>query len=176
VLNRKKARDPRYKIAYWNQNQKLEAVSTYLMLGNLSQTAIVTGIPLPTLKRWKTADWWKDYSLQLQSEDVQQLDSNLRRIVEKSMKTLEDRIDLGDHIYDQKTGKLARVPIKAHVALRITSELLDKRQDIHDEPPKEELEKTIDARLLKLAEEFSKFAVQQKTRTIDVPMVEVVEQ
>jgi len=123
----------------------------------MPQTAIVTGIPLPTLKSWKCADWFKEFALQLKTEDIQQLDSNLQRIVNKALKATEDRIDFGDAQYDQRTGDIVRIPIKAHVALKISTELLTKQQKLTENPIKEEVEKTIDDRLLKLSEEFAKF-------------------
>jgi hypothetical protein len=171
-MKRKVSKDRRYKRSIWTQNQKLEAVSTYLMLGNMAETAVVTGIPLQTLKMWKTMDWFKDYSLQLQSEDVQQMDSNLKRVIQKALKATEDRIDLGDAQFDQKTGEIVRIPIKAHVALKITTELLTKQQKLNENPIKEEVEKTIDSRLLKLSEEFARFA-NARANTIEIEAVDV---
>ena len=164
-MRRKDSHDRRYKKSVWTQNQKLEAVSTYLMLGNMAETAIVTGIPHQTLKVWKTTDWFKDYSLQLQSEDIQKMDGKLKRIVDKALKAVEDRLDLGDAQFDQKTGLITRVPVKAHVALKITSELMTKQEKLHSNPVKEEVERTIDDRLAKLSEEFARFA---SMKTIDV--------
>ena len=171
-MKRKTSKDRRYKRSVWTQNQKLEAVSTYLMLGNMAETAVVTGIPLQTLKVWKTTDWFKDYSLQLQTEDVQQMDSNLKRVIQKALKATEERIDMGDAQFDQKTGDIIRIPIKAHVALKITTELLTKQQKLNENPIKEEVEKTIDSRLLKLSEEFSRFA-NARANTIEIEAVDV---
>ena len=167
-MQRRASRDKRYKKSVWTQNQRLQAVSTYLMLGNMSETAIVTGIPLPTLKLWKQTDWFKEYSLQLQTEDVQQMDSNLKRVINKALKATEDRLDLGDAQFDQKTGEIVRVPVKAHVALKITTELLTKQQKLNENPIKEELEKTIDDRLLKLSEEFAKFASNKMSNAVAI--------
>ena len=174
VLTRKLSKSGRSERQIWTQNQKLQVVTTYLALGSVVETALVTGVPLKTIEAWKTSAWWKEFALKLQAEDVQQLDSNLKRIVEKSLKAVEDRLDNGDAMYDQKTGKVARIPVKANVALKISTELLTKRDKITEAPKKEEVEKTIDARLLKLAEEFSNFAKEQRQRTIDVPAVEIV--
>ena len=158
-MQRRTSRDKRYKKSVWSQNQKLQAVSTYLMLGNMAETAIVTGIPLPTLKLWKQMDWFKEFSLQLKTEDVQQMDSNLKRVINKALKATEDRIDHGDAQFDQRTGDIVRVPIKAHVALKITTDLLSKQQKLDETPiNREEVEKTIDERLLRLSAEFAKFA------------------
>jgi uncharacterized protein (DUF4415 family) len=168
-MQRRTSKDKRYKKSVWSQNQKLQAVSTYLMLGNMAETAIVTGIPLPTLKLWKQSDWFKEFSLQLKTEDVQQLDSNLKRVINKALKATEERIDFGDAQFDQKTGDIVRVPIKAHVALKITTDLLSKQQKLDENPiNKEEVERTIDDRLLKLSEEFAKFAGNKMNKLVPI--------
>lgn len=161
-MQRKKSRDRRYTKSHWTQNQKLQAVSTYLMLGNMAETAVVTGIPLATLKIWKVTDWFKEYCLQLQSEDVQQMDSNLKRVITKALKATEDRLDLGDAQFDQRTGEIIRIPVKAHVALKISTELMTKQQKLYENPVREEVERTIDERLLKLSEEFARFATMKR--------------
>jgi hypothetical protein len=171
-MKRAKSKDKRYATSVWSKNQKLQAVSTYLMLGNMAETAVVTGIPLITLKVWKTSEWFKEYSLALQTEEVQQMDSNMKRVVDKALKAVEDRIDFGDAQFDQKTGKITRVPVKAHVALKITTDLLARQDKIKSQPVREELEKTIDDRLLRLAQEFASFS---KPKVIDVQAVEVVQ-
>jgi hypothetical protein len=121
------------------------------------------------LNHWKASPWWKDYLLQLQTEDVQQLDANIRRVVDKALKAVEDRIDFGDAQFDQKTGKITRIPVKAHVALKITTELLNRKDKIESAPLKEQVEKTIDERLLKLSQEFKRFA---STRVIEGEVVQ----
>lgn len=168
-MQRRKSRDKRYKKSVWSQNQKLQAVSTYLMLGNMAETAIVTGIPLPTLKLWKQTDWFKEFCLQLKTEDVQQMDSNLKRVINKALKATEDRIDNGDAQFDQRTGDIVRVPIKAHVALKITTDLLSKQQKLEENPvTKEQVEQTINERLLKLSEEFAKFAGNKTQASVPI--------
>ena len=168
-MQRRAAKDKRYKKSVWSQNQRLQAVSTYLMLGNMAETAIVTGIPLPTLKLWKQMDWFKEFSLQLKTEDVQQMDSNLKRVINKALKATEERIDFGDAQFDQRTGDIVRVPIKAHVALKITTDLLAKQQKLEENPiNREEVEKTIDERLLKLSAEFAKFAGNKMSNAVPI--------
>ena len=157
-MQRKKSKWPMFKKARWTDNQKLEAVASYVMLGNLTETALATSVPRDTLKAWKTTDWWRDLQLQIRDEDVQKLDSNLQRVIGKALKATEDRLDAGEYQYDPKTGKVIRIPVKAQIALRITTDLLTKQDKIRDKPAIQEVEKTIDARLSKLAEEFVKFS------------------
>jgi hypothetical protein len=146
------------KLGHWTQNQKLQAVSTWLMLGNMAETAIVTGIPLPTLKNWRYTDWFKEMALQLQGEELDKTTASMRKLVDKALKAVEDRLELGDAMFDQKTGKIVRIPVKAQVALKISTELITKQQALQENPQKQEIEKTVDDRLLKLSEEFAKFA------------------
>jgi len=153
-----------HKKARWTEQQKLQAVATYVMLGNLTETALATEIPRYTLREWKVKDWWKDLVNQIREEDVQQLDSNLQRVIQKALKATEDRLDAGEYQYDPKTGKVIRIPVKANIALKITTELLTKQEHMRDKPERMEVEKTIDARLAKLADEFVKFS---SARTIN---------
>jgi len=164
-MKRGKSKYPWFKKALWTQNQKLEAVATYVMLGSLTETALVTGIPRDTVKSWKLTPWWKEIQSQIRQDDIQALDSNLQRVIGKALRATEDRLDAGEYQYDPKTGKVIRIPIKASVALKITTELLTKQDILRDVPERMEIEKTVDARLAKLAEEFQKFA---KAKTIDV--------
>ncbi len=151
-------RDKRYKKKQWSQNQKLQVVATYAILGSMAQTAIATSVPFETIKTWKQMPWFKETLLQIRDEDIQALDSNLQRVIDKALKATEDRVDFGDHQYDPKTGKVVRIPVKAQIALRITNDLLNQQEKLRDKPEKQQVEKTIDARLAKLAEEFGRFA------------------
>lgn len=161
-MKRGPSRDKRYKVKHWTKEQKLQAVSTWLMLGNMAETALVTSIPIQTLKSWKTTDWFKEYVLQLQAEDVQQMTSKMKKVIDKALKAVEDRIDLGDAQFDQKTGGIVRIPIKAQVALKITTDLMARQDKLNSSPIKEEVEKTVDDRLLKLKEQFSMFVLEQQ--------------
>lgn len=144
--------------AVWGPDQRLNAVAQYIQLGNMRTVCLVTGIPLATLNSWKLQPWWKELATQVRDEDAQQLDSNLKGIIDKAIKAVEERIDKGDHIFDQKTGKVRRVPIRTAVALKVTTELLARQDKIRAAPVAKELEKTIDARLNKLVDEFQRFA------------------
>ena len=143
----------------------------------MAETAVVTGVPLQTLKVWKTTDWFKEACLQLQQEDLQQTSSKLKKIVEKALKSVEDRLDNGDAMYDQRTGSIVRIPVKAQVALKISTELMTKQEKLLANPhQKEDIQKTVGDRLLKLSEEFASFATKKFSsmeQPIDVVAKEV---
>ena len=150
---------------HWSDNQRIGAVTTYLASGNLSLTSVATSIPLATLNRWKISPWWKQLVEDIRSEENLQLDSKLAKVVNKSVDQLLDRVENGDYQYDQKTGHMVRVPVKARDAAKITTDMIDRRQLLQGKQvEKADSTKKVEERLLKLAEEFGKFA---RSKVID---------
>lgn len=143
---------------YWKEAKKIEAVTTYLALGNLAETSRVINVPIPTLKDWKTQDWWKTYVEDIQSESNVATDKKISKIIDKALDLLVDRMDEGNYQYDQARGKLVKVPLNAQDLNKVATALFDKRQLIRKQPTsiKTNPENT-EARLLKLAKEFAKF-------------------
>ena len=166
ALARRKSKTSPTSDAWWGKDQRLQAAACYVMLGNMREVAAATGISYNTLNSWKTADWWKDLILQIRDEDVAQLDSKIQKIVGLALNTVEDRLNKGDYQYDPKTGKPIRIPVKAQIALKVTTDLLARQEKIRSAPVRAEIEKTIDARLSKLADEFHRFA-KGGTKTIN---------
>ena len=159
--------------AHWSDNQRVGAVTTYLASGNLSLTSVATEIPLATLNRWKVAPWWKELTETIRSEENLVLDSKLAKIVDKSVGQLMDRIEHGDYQFDQKTGAIVRVPIKARDASKITTDMIDRRQLLQArQVEKKEGPTKIEERLLKLAESFASFGkariVKHEPEVIDL--------
>lgn len=135
---------------------------TYLALGNLSETSKVINVPLPTLSKWKNAPWWKEFVDDIQSGDNQRSDNKMSKVIDRALDILVDRLEQGDYQYDQKTGKLVKVPLKARDLERISSGLFDKRQLLRKQPTNIKADSlTQTDRLLQLAEQFAKFAGQK---------------
>ena len=86
----------------------------------------------------------------------------MSKVIDKALDILMTRIEEGDYQYDQKTGRLVKVPLKARDLERVTSGLFDKRQLIRKQPTNIKQDPTNQAdRLLKLAEQFAEFAGQK---------------
>lgn len=149
---------------WWSDNQRVEAVTAYLACGSPSQVCVALGIPISTFQRWKASTWFKELVEQLRNEDTLKLDAKLTRIVEKSLVQIEDRIDNGNYTYNPRTGEYDRVQAKLLDITRAATALLERQEKIRAMPEKAEIDKTIDARLAKLGEEFTKFA---RARTIE---------
>jgi hypothetical protein len=158
---------------WWSDNQRIEAVTAYLACGSPTQVCVALGIPLPTFNRWKTSTWFKELVEQLRNEDTLKLDAKLTRIVEKSLVQIEDRLDNGNHNYNPRSGAYDRVPVKLADITKAAASLMEKQAKLREIPERAEIDKTIDARLAKLGEEFTKFS---KAKTIEGTVINIGDQ
>lgn len=160
----------------WSDNQKMEAVQSYLLLGNLAMTGRILGIPEITLRVWKRTEWWKDAVAEIKSQERVQLSGKMKKLLDASLSVVEDRLINGDFQFDQKTGEVVRKPVNMKDAHKVAMDMQE-RQEMLDKALTEKEDTSdagIETRLLKLAEQFADMAskkIQQKSdisRTIDV--------
>lgn len=147
----------------WSDSQKIEAVTTYLALGNLVLTSNVLKIPEMTLRGWKQTEWWRELEAELKVQDELQLSARLKRIVESTLEVTEDRIKNGDFVYDNKTGSLLRKPVNMRDAHKVTMDMIEKREQLLGKQPVSVAMEQIDERLKKLAEKFEQIAAKKNT-------------
>ena len=144
---------------HWSDNQKIEAVTTWLATGNMALTAAALSIPHITIRQWKAKPWWNQMVDDIRSEENLQLDAKLSKVVNKSVEALLDRVEHGDFQWDQKQCKMIRKPINARDASKVTIEMIDRRELLQGKKEqKQDSTKVIEDRLLKLADEFTRFA------------------
>lgn len=160
---------------HYSDSQKLEAVTTYLALGNLVLTASVLKIPEFTLRNWKQKDWWKELEGELAVQDDIQLSSRLKRIIETTLSATEDRIKNGDWIYNNKEGSLMRKPVNLRDVHKVTMDLVDKREHLAGKQAPQVSMEALDDRLLKLAEKFAEIAKTNTKAVVEVTDVIFVE-
>lgn len=144
----------------YSDNFKLKVLTTYLATGNYLLTAKIFNISEHTIReQWSKQNWWHDTIDQIKDAEHVELDSKLKKIVEKSLSSLEDRLEKGDMIFT-KDG-LMRVPVKARDLNNILKESFNQRVVLLKEKNAKEhqivVEKQQD-RLIRLAEEFAKIA------------------
>ena len=108
----------------------------------------------------------------IRSEEEQQLDAKLTKIIDKTLEKLVDSIENGEHIYDQRTGKIKRMPAKMRDLNNAFNTILDKRQLIRKQPTKIIEQTSTATQLQQLADSFAKF-VQKKVD--ELPEVEYIE-
>lgn len=160
----------------WDKKKQLAAVTTYLATGSIAETSRICNIPYRTVQSWKLdSDWWQQTIDEIQSGENQKTDVKMSKVIDKTLEMLMSRIEEGDYQYDQKTGRLVKVPLKARDLERISSGLFDKRQLIRKQPTNIKQSDLNQAdRLLKLAEQFAKFTTgkEQAPELIDEYIVE----
>lgn len=159
----------------WSDSQKLEAVTTYLSLGNLSLTGRVLKIPEMTLREWKQKDWWKDMEGELKVQENIQLSSRLQKIIESTLAVTEDRLLHGDFIYDNRSGQMVRKPVSMKDAHKVAMDMMNRRDYIDNQKPQSVSVEQIDDKLKKLAEKFEQIA-SGKTTVVEVTDVIIGEE
>lgn len=159
----------------WSDKQKIEAIQSFLLLGNLALTSRMLGIPEITLRQWKATEWWSNQVEELKHQEKTALSGKLKKIVNAATMAVEDRLANGDWIYDQKTGDMRRKHVSMKDAHKVAVDLMA-RQDIMEKkntPASQELEDG--ERLLKLAERFATFVKPQAPllERVDVDITDV---
>lgn len=162
---------------WWSDSQKLETVKCWLLTGNLAMTAGIVKVPEDTVRRWAKTTWWAQIVDDLHQEDQLLLSARLKKIVDKSFDVIEDRLEKGDFVYDQKTGQMRRKQVNMRDAHKVAIDLVDKREKLlAGHGPKASEEQVAD-KLIKLAEKFAELAGARKleTNTIEATDVQVKE-
>lgn len=163
---------------HWGDAQKLEAVQFYLMCGSVKGTAAALRIPKPTLVMWRASAWWKDLEAELKLQDELQLSARLKKIAEKSFAVVEDRLEHGNFIFDQKTGEVRRLPVSLKDAHKVALDVVQQREHISTRQVEKANDGQIMQKLEQLAESFAAMASDKFNRLKDeertIEMVEEV--
>lgn len=147
---------------WWDEKKKLEVVTTYLALGNRNEASRVCNVPIATVKSWSMQPWWQELITSIQSGEGQRSDNKMSKVIDKALDLIVDRLEQGDYQYDQKTGRLVKVPLKARDLERVASGLFDKRQLIRKQPTNIKTSDIGQADMLvKLAQQFATMAGQK---------------
>lgn len=154
----RKRKNPKAPNSPWTDQTKVMVVTQYLALGKAPLVEALTGVPRQTIRLWKTQPWWGELVAEIQSEDSQERDIKLDKIVNKSLDLINDRLDNGDTLYNSKTGEILRIPVKLRDISRVTVDMIQKQQEIRDKPYIRASEEQNADRLLKLAKQFALFA------------------
>jgi hypothetical protein len=159
----------------YSDSQKLEAIHSYLALGNLALTSRVLAIPEITLRKWKAEEWWTKTVEEIKMQDRIQLSARMKKIVEASQTIVAQRLETGDPILNQKTGEIIYKPVSMKDAHKVAVDLIDRGKEL-DKLTTEHvaIEKQDDRKLEMLAERFAEMATKSiekqynKQRTVDV--------
>ncbi len=161
--------------AHWSDRQKIEAVTTYLMLGSIPLVAATLKIPEETLWRWKKTDWWHESIHEVKSEESLVLSTKIKKIVDKSWDVVADRMENGDFVYDQKAGQLIRKPVSMRDASKVAIDSSNLREKLNMTENFTVANEQIEEKLGKLAKAFQDLA-KGVVKTQDVEDIEYIEE
>lgn len=156
-----------------NFDKKQEVVTQMLALGNQRLVASLTGVKYETISAWKKQEWWKELEQQIKVEKSVKLDTKLSDLVDRSLSIVQDRLENGEIIMNNKTGELVRKPVGLRDTSRVAVDLLARQHIINkDAEDRVERQESMKETLSALAKEFAKWAKKDKAE--DIEYVEVV--
>ena len=144
-------------VGLWSDKKKNEALAIYIATRSPTLTSEQSNVPITTIKKWQQQPWWKDKLKEAQEQDYEKLDVKLSKALDKALDQVMDRLEKGDYIYDVRTGKTRRIPVKLRDVTNTVNSVIDKRQLIRKQPTKIVEQQSTAAQLQNLAEQFTKF-------------------
>lgn len=166
----------------WSDKQKLQAVQSWLALGNLALVARIHGIPEDTLRDWRVTTWWKETVEDLKLSEKVELSARMKKLIEASQTLVAQRLETGDPIMNQKTGEIVYKPVSMKDAHRVAVDLIDRRANVEKLTQDNEMtDERADDKLAKLAERFAEMATKSietqinKRRTVDAEDIEMAQ-
>lgn len=169
ALSMKKAHTELHKPGYkYSVEKRIEVISTWLALGNLRQTAAITGVSYQLCLNWKSQPWWQEMINEIQAARKFKVDNKLNKIIDKALSVIDDRLDNGDFVYNQKTGEISRKPVSLKEARGAANDLLQRQvalSKLEIETQQAAKQDSVKDQIALLAQEFAKFNTK---RTIEV--------
>ena len=165
--------------ASWNK--RMDAVARYMLLGNMRVVSEQVGVTYNQLVEWKRSPWWPEMVETIRRQKKGKTNQSITKIIEQSLDVIEDRLENGDFIMNNKTGEIVRKPVGVKEATTIAHQLLQRQQAIEElEAKLSSNEDTVQETLSLLAKEFQKW---NKTKRVskdnenaeDLPFVEIID-
>ena len=107
--------------------KKVRVVTQTLATGNMRLVSELEGVSYSTIREWKCTPWWAELAAEIKAAHKAGVDSKLNRIINKALDTMEDRLDNGDVVWNQKTGEISRKPVSIKEARGAANDLLQRQ-------------------------------------------------
>lgn len=139
--------------------KRLAAVEKFMLLGNLRLVSEQTGIAYAVLQMFKKEPWWAEAVEQIRAQRAVHKNNKIEKIIELGLDVVEDRLENGDFILNNKTGQIIRKPVSAKEAGNITTGLIQRQTAIEELAKKHNTEQhTVQETLVLVAKEFAKLS------------------
>ena len=127
------------------------AVTQYVLLGNMERVSENLGIPGETLSHWKcNTEWWVDLVAKIRDEKQDEIDATFSDIIQSAASNIVERINNGDEQVT-KDGDIVRKAMSGRDLATVMGITFDKRQVVRMLPTSIRAEST-DSRLNALAD------------------------
>lgn len=156
---------------------KYSIVAQYMAMGSAAKVARLTKVPVTTINAWMKQPWWLEIEENIKSERNAELNNKLSSAIDKSLEVIQQRLEEGDVVLNNKTGQMINKPVALRDAVAAGNALLARKTQIEKAQAdtaivKDSVKETLEA--LKL--EFAKWAKTDKTKDAEtLEFVEVVE-
>lgn len=166
---------PAIKRDRYTWEQKVEVATLFQQLGNIRIVSEKTGVPYQTIIDWRRTDWWVDLLDELKQIKRTKTGTKLAEIIEQSITVVQDRLENGDFVLNNKTGEITRRPVSLRDAAQVTNNLITRQIQMEELAEKlvnrkESIKETLNV----LAKEFAKFnKEQQKQNATTIEFKEV---
>ena len=169
ALSMKRATTQMHKPGYkYSVEKRIEVISTWMALGNLRQAATICGVSYDLCIKWKGQPWWQDMVNEIQAARKFKVENKLNKIVDKALSVIDDRLENGDFVYNQKTGEVSRKPVSLKEARGAANDLMQRQvalSKLEIETQQAARTDSVKDQLAMLAQEFAKFNTK---RTVEV--------
>ena len=113
----------------YSSAQIKQAAQYYFLNGSIKKTAKETGIPRTTIQTWKDEGniHWEGELTRIEMQENREMETHFTKLIQFSIKEMEDRLKNGDQFYDPKKGEFYRKKVGARDLAIIGGTLFDKR-------------------------------------------------
>ena len=157
----------------WTYDTKLTVCELILSTQNHRMVAEITEVPLETIRDWKKQEWWPSIVEEVQKIRRAELNSRLSKIVDSALSKIEDRLEHGDYVLNNKTGEIMRKPVSLKDANAVAKDILGQQISMNRVEAEVKVETDAKELLKNLANEFAKLnrKLKQNSAT-DITFVE----
>ena len=155
----------------WTWETKVDVITSISILGNIREVAKQTKVPFETILQWRKQPWYEQLAAEIKQTRREETGSKLDRIVQRAIEKVEDRLENGDFVLNNKTGQIVRKPVGLKDASTVLKDVLDKQIKLETLQIEEKtIQQSVPDILKTLAAEFAKFnknQAKQHAQTID---------
>lgn len=135
---------------------KIAAAAMYVVVPSSYKIGAHLGISPDIVRKWYHKPWWHVAVREVRKLKNEELDGTLTDLLEGTVTEIADRVQNGEEVIDNKTGKLKRVPMRAKDLATVMGIAYDKRAILRADPNAKTNKSDTQEHLEKVAERLEK--------------------